>query len=297
MGFKSSLPYRALRFGLRLPGRIYSAYITEPIIKRWIKQSELMVYVHDPKRGLLRPVLEGQRLRWTLRENLSVDATHWLDVIEPLLTKQDIVFDVGTNIGTIANWLANRTKHVHGFEPHPANIEMTRDQVHLRKTKNITLSQLALGSEPGTLQLHVKSFHGHHSLGDTDASPTVEKIDVEVDTVDRYCSTHSVERIDFLKIDVEGFEDEVLKGATSMLKNHKIGFVLFELRHSILDSVGKQSKDIFTPLIENGYTIFTLDGRTLAADELENLSDADYLAAVNPADFVPKLGSSTAPAC
>ena len=79
--------------------------------------------------------------------------------------------------------------------------------------------------------------------------------------------------------------------------NHKIGFVLFELRHSILDSVGKQSKDIFTPLIENGYTIFTLDGRTLAADELENLSDADYLAAVNPADFVPKLGSSTAPAC
>ena len=297
MGFKTSFPYRALRFGLRLPGRIYSAYITEPIIKRWIKQSELMVYVHDPKRGLLRPVLEGQRLRWTLRENISVDATHWLDVIEPLLTKEDIVFDVGTNIGTIANWLANRTKHVHAFEPHPANIEMTRDQVQLRKTKNITLSQLALGSEPGTLQLHVKSFHGHHSLGDTDASPTVEKIDVDVDTVDRYCSTHGVERIDFLKIDVEGFEDEVLNGATSMLKSHKIGFVLFELRHSILDSVGKQSKDIFTPLIENGYSIFTLDGRTLAADELENLSNGDYLAAVDPAEFVLRLGTSTAPAC
>ena len=297
MGFKTSFPYRALRFGLRLPGRIYSAYITEPIIKRWIKQSELMVYVHDPKRGLLRPVLEGQRLRWTLRENISVDATHWLDVIEPLLTKEDIVFDVGTNIGTIANWLANRTKHVHAFEPHPANIEMTRDQVQLRKTKNITLSQLALGSEPGTLQLHVKSFHGHHSLGDTDASPTVEKIDVDVDTVDRYCSTHGVERIDFLKIDVEGFEDEVLQGATSMLKNLNIGFVLFELRHSILDSVGKQSKDIFTPLIENGYSIFTLDGRTLAADELENLSNGDYLAAVDPAEFVLRLGTSTAPAC
>ena len=231
MGLKASFPYRALRYGLRLPGRIYSSYITEPIIKRWIKQSELMVYVHDPRRGLLRPVLEGQRLKWTLKENLSVDATHWLDVIEPLLTKQDIVFDVGTNIGTIANWLANRTKHVHGFEPHPENIEMTRDQVKLRKTKNITLSQLALSKKPGTLQLHVKSFHGHHSLGDTAASPTVEKIDVEVETVDRYCSTHGIDRIDFLKIDVEGFEDDVLEGATSMLKDHRIGFVLFELRH------------------------------------------------------------------
>ena len=297
MGLKASFPYRALRYGLRLPGRIYSSYITEPIIKRWIKQSELMVYVHDPRRGLLRPVLEGQRLKWTLKENLSVDATHWLDVIEPLLTKQDIVFDVGTNIGTIANWLANRTKHVHGFEPHPENIEMTRDQVKLRKTKNITLSQLALSKKPGTLQLHVKSFHGHHSLGDTAASPTVEKIDVEVETVDRYCSTHGIERIDFLKIDVEGFEDDVLEGATSMLKDHRIGFVLFELRHSILASVDKHAKDIFTPLIENGYSIFTLDGRTLATDELENPSDADYLAAVNPAEYVPHLGTSTAPVC
>jgi FkbM family methyltransferase len=297
MGLKASFPYRALRYGLRLPGRIYSSYITEPIIKRWIKQSELMVYVHDPRRGLLRPVLEGQRLKWTLKENLSVDATHWLDVIEPLLTKQDIVFDVGTNIGTIANWLANRTKHVHGFEPHPENIEMTRDQVKLRKTKNITLSQLALSKKPGTLQLHVKSFHGHHSLGDTAASPTVEKIDVEVETVDRYCSTHGIDRIDFLKIDVEGFEDDVLEGATSMLKDHRIGFVLFELRHSILASVDKHAKDIFTPLIENGYSIFTLDGRTLATDELENPSDADYLAAVNPAEYVPHLGTSTAPIC
>ena len=190
MGLKASFPYRALRYGLRLPSRIYSTYITEPIIKQWIKQSELMVYVYDPRRGLLRPVLEGQRLKWTLKENLSVDATHWLDVIEPLLTKQDIVFDVGTNIGTIANWLANRTKHVHGFEPHPENIEMTRDQVKLRKTKNITLSQLALSKEPGTLQLHVKSFHGHHSLGDTAASPTV--INGSVPLLDSSLGRHEV---------------------------------------------------------------------------------------------------------
>jgi FkbM family methyltransferase len=295
MPLKDSFPYRALRYGFRLPGRWYSKYVTEPIIKRWIKQSELMVYVHDPKRGLLRPVLEGQRLKWTLKENLSVDATYWLDVVEPLLAKDDIVFDVGTNIGTIANWFANRTQHVHGFEPHPANLQMTNDQIALRNTKNITLSQLALGSEPGTLQLHVKSFHGHHSLGDTSSSPTVEKIDVEVDTVDRYCATNEIERIDFLKIDVEGFEEDVLKGAASMLKNQNIGLVLFELRRTILDSIGKNGKDIFTPLMDRGYTVFTLDGRTLAPEELENPADADYLAAVQPEAYIPHLGTSTAP--
>jgi FkbM family methyltransferase len=296
MPLKDSFPYRALRYGLRLPGRLYSKYITEPIIKRWIRQSELTVYVHDPRRGLLRPVLEGQRLKWTLKENLSVDATYWLDVVEPLLNKDDVVFDVGTNIGTIANWFSNRTKHVHGFEPHPDNLRMTQDQIVLRQTKNITLSQLALGSEPGSLQLHVKSFHGHHSLGDTDASPTVEKIDVQVDTVDRYCKTNAIDRIDFLKIDVEGFEEDVLKGATGMLAEGKVGLVLFELRQSILASLGKQGSAIFTPLLENGYSVFTLDGRVLNEAALSAPEDADYLAAVNPEEFIPRLGTSSAPA-
>ncbi len=296
MPLKDSFPYRALRYGLRLPGRFYSKYITEPIIKRWIRQSELTVYVHDPRRGLLRPVLEGQRLKWTLKENLSVDATYWLDVVEPLLSKDDVVFDVGTNIGTIANWFSNRTKHVHGFEPHPDNLLMTQDQIVLRQTKNITLSQLALGSEPGSLQLHVKSFHGHHSLGDTSASPTVEKIDVQVDTVDRYCKTNAIDRIDFLKIDVEGFEEDVLKGATGMLAEGKVGLVLFELRQSILASLGKQGSAIFTPLLENGYSVFTLDGRVLNEAALSAPVDADYLAAVNPEEFIPRLGTSTAPA-
>ena len=293
MPLKDSFPYRALRYGFRLPGRLYSKYITEPIVKRWIKNSELTVFVHDPKRGLLRPVMEGERLRWTLRENVSVDATHWLDVVEPLLTKDDVVFDVGTNIGTVANWFSKRTKHVHGFEPHPDNLRMTQDQILLRQTKNITVSQLALGSEPGTLQLHVKSFHGHHSLGNTSTSPTVEKIDVEVDTVDRYCSGKGIDRIDFLKIDVEGFEEDVLKGATTMLGNHNIGLVLFELRHNILTSVGKTAGDLFAPLINNGYTVFSLNGTTLGQADLEHPADGDYLAAVNPEDYVTRLGTST----
>lgn len=254
-----------------------------------------MVYVHDPRRGLLRPILEGQRLKWTLNENISIDATHWLDVIEPLLSKQDIVFDVGTNIGSVANWFASRTQHVHCFEPHPDNLRMTSEQIEIRKTKNITLSQIALGSQPGTLQLNVKSFHGHHSLIDTKITPTIEKIDVKVDTVDRYCMTMNIEQIDFLKVDVEGFEEEVLKGAKGMLSNGKIKLVLFEHRKLILSSVGKLGKDIFTPLLENGYTVFGLDGKILNSEELENPPDADFLAAMNPDEFIHKLGESNAP--
>jgi FkbM family methyltransferase len=295
MPLKDSFPYRAVRYAFRLPGRLYSKYITEPIVKRWIRTSDMTVFVHDPKRGLLRPVFEGERLKWTLKTNVAVDATYWLDVIEPLLSKEDIVFDVGTNIGTVAHWFSKRTKHVYGFEPHPGNIRITQEQILLRQSTNITLSQIALGSEPGTLPLHVKRFHGHHSFGNTAASPTVEMIEVEVGTVDQFCSTNEIERIDLLKIDVEGFEEDVLQGAVTMLSNQSIGLVLFELRHSILTSVGKNAQDIFTPLVQHGYTIFTLEGRVLTDAELERPMDADYLAAVKPEAYIPRLGTSSAP--
>ncbi len=295
MPLMHSFPHRALRYAFQLPGRLYSKHITEPIVKRWIRTSDMTVFVHDPQRGLLRPVLEGERLKWTLNSNLAVDATYWLDVIEPLLTKEDIVFDVGTNIGTIANWFSKRTKHVYGFEPHPDNIRLTQEQISLRRRTNITLSSLALGSEPGTLPLHVKRFHGHHSFGNTAASPTVEIIEVEVGTIDQFCSTNGIERIDLLKIDVEGFEEDVLRGASSMLSNKSIGLVLFELRRSILTSVGKNAQDIFTPLVQHGYTVFTLEGKTLTAEELEQPMDADYLAAVNPEAYINRLGISSAP--
>ena len=116
----------------------------------------------------------------------------------------------------------------------------------------------------------MKSFHGHHSLGDTSVSPTVEKIDVEVDTVDRYCASNGIERIDFLKIDVEGFEEDVLRGATTMLKRKSVGIVLFNWRQTILESIGKNCKDIIVFLLEHGYNVFTLDGRVLT-EELEHL--------------------------
>jgi hypothetical protein len=81
-----------------------------------------------------------------------------------------------------------------------------------------------------------------------------------------------------------------------MLAEKKIGLALFELRRNLLASIGKHAKDIFAPLVENGYTIFTLDGRTLTAKELENLADGDYLAARNPSEYIPRLGTSSAPA-
>ncbi|DAC50005.1 MAG TPA: hypothetical protein D7H92_01030 [Candidatus Poseidoniales archaeon] len=80
-----------------------------------------------------------------------------------------------------------------------------------------------------------------------------------------------------------------------MLKNKNVGLVLFEVRRTILESIGKNGEDIFALLLEQGYNVFTLDGRMLTPEELEHPADADYLAAVNPEVYIPHLGTSTAP--
>ncbi len=292
MPLKDSLPYRAVRYGFRLPGLLYTRFVTQPQVDRWLKGSELVLYVHDPERGLLRPVYRSERLKWTMREGLACDAVHWLDRVEPLLSVDDVVFDVGANIGTVANWFSERASVVHAFEPHPDNLEFIKRQNELRRTKNIILHPFALGKEVATMQLHVKGFHGHHSLGDAANSPTVGKLDVEVKTIDGFCGEHGITRIDFLKIDVEGFEKDVLVGASKMLDSQDIGVVLFEIREKILASVGSSAASVFAPLLDNGYSVFGLDGRILSGEELVQPVDGDYLAAVDAEDVAKRLAES-----
>ena len=292
MAFKDSLPYRAVRYGFRLPSLLYTRFVTQPQVDRWLKGSELDLYVHDPKRGLLRPVTRSERLKWTMREGLACDAVHWLDRVEPLLSTNDVVFDVGANIGTVANWFSERTAIVHAFEPHPDNIEIITRQNKLRRTKNISLYPYALGREEATMQLYVKGFHGHHSLGDAANSPTVNKMDVDVKTIDGFCDEQGLTRIDFLKIDVEGFEEDVLIGAAKMLDSQGIGVVLFEIREVILTSVGRSTASVFAPLLSNGYSVIDLDGHILSGEELVKPVDGDYLAAVDAEDVAKRLADS-----
>ena len=125
------------------------------------------------------------------------------------------------------------------------------------------LCPLALGKEETTMQLYVKGFHGHHSLGDAANSPTVEKVDVKVRTLDSYCSEKGIQSIAFLKIDVEGFEEDVLLGANSLLKSQNIGLILFEIREKILTSVGRKGSAVFAPLLDNGYKVISFIGNII----------------------------------
>ena len=93
----------------------------------------------------MRTLNYGERLNWTLDSGKVCDAVPWLDRIEPLISQDDIVFDIGANMGIVANWFSQRCKHVHAFEPHPDNLATIKSQQELRNIDNISLHNLALG--------------------------------------------------------------------------------------------------------------------------------------------------------
>lgn len=143
-----------------------------------------------------------------------------------------IVFDVGANQG---QWLAEvlaccPSACIHAFEPQASLAEQIA-----KKYPGVMVNNLALADEAGTLALYDYSSHEgsqHATLlkGVIDGihHGTAQHVQVPVGTVDEYCTQSGIERIDLLKVDVEGFELKVLQGARRMLEEQRVDVIQFE---------------------------------------------------------------------
>jgi FkbM family methyltransferase len=147
-----------------------------------------------------------------------------------------IVFDVGANIGEYANLIRSRFKNctIHCFEPVPQNYKILTENV---QKLDVHCHNVALGSQEGILILYRASGDEQGSMATaygetitnifTFVGEVNEEIKCRVTTLDDFCGD-KMQEIDFLKIDVEGHELEVLKGATKLIKANKIKIIQFE---------------------------------------------------------------------
>lgn len=172
-------------------------------------------------------------------EKLKNESTHkneWQKQMELLKGHAPVIFDVGANRGDTAKKYVELFKNttIHAFEPFPETCTIFK-QKH-QANKNIILNQCALSSKIGSATLNVNNSVDTNSilqskvLGATsDAScTTITTVEIETNTIDNYCKVNNILMIDILKIDVQGFEVEVLKGAIEMLQQQKIKLIYTE---------------------------------------------------------------------
>ena len=185
-------------------------------------------------RWLFKFALQGMGFNnW---RSLSDSGEAW--VVKNVLPKlhlgdRPVFMDVGANAGEYSELLLARFQKasVHAFEPHPKTFVTLNQNMGGR----VQCHPLALGAEKGAFHLYdrggddggIRASLAKEALETVQSKPLTE-YSVTVSTVDDFLKDHSISAIDFMKIDTEGYEMDVLKGAHDALLQGKIGAIQFE---------------------------------------------------------------------
>lgn len=171
-----------------------------------------------------------------------------LTFYKKFISPGDLVFDVGANVGERTEVFRSLGAKVIAVEPHPECVKILKHK--FRDDEDVIVVPRALGSHRGIGKLITGSCKGISSLSEQwiDAMKASDRFggyvwdkkhEVEIDTLDLLVSLHGIP--DFLKIDVEGFEDQVLSGVSTPLKTLSFEFNT-EFLHSTADCVRKLMK-------------------------------------------------------
>lgn len=186
-----------------------------------------------------------------------------LDLVFDFLSSREYDFaggaalDIGANIGNHALYFAERFAEIIAYEPHPVIGDVLA--FNAKQAGNVSVRRYGLGDEPGTFTQ--SSVAGN--LGASSLSPEAKGTTVDVEV--RRLDDETFARLDLIKIDVEGFEEKVLRGAAATLTAHR-PVILFEQNADEFDDDGSASLRV---LRELGYRVFWIEGgRDLSASWL-----------------------------
>ena len=215
-----------------------------------------------------------------------------LFLLQQVIKPGAIIFDVGANVG---EWSLSALKiqpsiHLTAFEPVPALFKELEENLH--SYPDVGLKNIAVSDETGGCTFYYYSerpdLTGLSGLYVREVLKGVLKdpeiLDLRQETLPCLCSELSVERIDFLKIDTEGAEWKVLKGAEALLKEHRIGAIQFEYGGCYLDAQ-TTLEQVFQLLTENDYLVFRIIPEGLIhipqwEGSLENYLYSNYFAVI-----------------
>lgn len=175
--------------------------------------------------------------------------------LDHFLQEGDAYIDIGANKGEFAIHAALQVGdagHVVAFEPEPENCRWIRKSIEASAVGNLTLVEGAVGAEKGELDLYIGEKSGWHSLVGSEENKKKEAISVGVYPLDQYLEDHPLPRLKAIKIDVEGFEKEVLMGAEKTLSAQD-DLVLFLDVHP---SHGVVHDEIYDILEGHGFTLY-----------------------------------------
>lgn len=178
-------------------------------------------------RGFLRLPYHGDGDKQEILYHLH-GAQWWRDErdrLKPYIGEGSVVVDVGANIGFMTGLfsrLCGNSGKVHSFEPSPTTFSKLEEVVEANGLSNVILHNAGCGSARSEMDLHVTRSSGNSTLHSASAElqglKATQRVRIEV--LDDYLAK-DLQRLDFIKIDTEGFENEVLLGCRRLLRQFR----------------------------------------------------------------------------
>jgi len=196
--------------------------------------------------------------------------------LEQLLRPGDAVADLGANVG-LYTMLFSSLVGVNGMvcscEPILENFLILQSVIRKAKITNVRLFRAALGAHTGSREMIIPTsddfaFAGYYQAHFSDGQERGQTERVDVLTLDQLWADKTIDRLDFVKCDVEGAELEIFKGGPSVIKAQLPGWLMEVSRPT--------SHAVFQAFKELGYRAFVYDGGLVPTEDYRDREFSNY---------------------
>lgn len=239
---KNGFPYYLIRTVLRSKNKFFRKHVTrraKKLIERYANNNTNNLGFHAVATGKKTFVECFSSDINTAIVYFGVESDDIVNLYKKYLVDNEIFLDIGANVGihALLSLTANSTIEVHAFEPSPDIFQRLLRNIKRNEIKEVKAYQLALANQLGEIYFDDKSKGANIGISKISEIPTETR--VAVSTVDALF-LGSEKRIGLIKIDVEGFEPDVLSGSKGILERDKPTILLeFNSHHYPIEDIVK----------------------------------------------------------
>jgi FkbM family methyltransferase len=248
-------------------------YFLRNIIKKLIGKRTIEVFFNDFKlHARLTSAIEAKVIFDEYDEMII------LNLVKKYASKGYDFIDVGANIGlhSLTASSANKSIEIFSFEPEPNNYLSFIKNIGLNEFNNIRPFCIGLGNTNTTISLNINEGwnKGKHSIK-VNFNDLQSKINIPVTQLDNFCENINGNHL-IIKIDVEGYEKEVLEGAKKVLNKTENIILIIELLEEI--NGANICQEIIAFLIKNNFNmLFKIDSNNELLEVVKYEGSSDYI--------------------
>lgn len=189
-------------------------------------------------------------------------------LFEKIVKEGDVIVDMGANVGyftLLSAKLVGEKGKVFSFEPNPKNFEYLTKNIELNGYRNIITEQKAVSDRNGKTELFICPYDsGHHTINKADGIEAYRQgrkgktysIETETVRLDDYVRNR-IEKIDVIKIDIEGAEALAFSGMKETLNKNKNIKIFLEFFPLLIEKMGNSPKE-FIGLLLRDFNVFVI---------------------------------------